>query len=441
MSAHSTSAASAWRYGVPGLPLAFAALPLYVHLPHHYASLGVPLATLGGVLLLARALDALSDPLLGRWFDGVYRRGPVAVWRWAGLAALVLWGGLLALLFPPPAVTTMLPAWALGGLAVTTLAYSVLAIAHQSWGARLGGDASTQARLVAWREGWTLAGVVSASVLPAAAGWPLTLALLAVVLPLALLAWARGPYPGPPAAAPSPADAPDLRRPWRHGAFRRLLAVFVLSGMASAIPATLVRFFIADRLQAPQWEPLFLASYFLAAAAGMPAWLAAVRRVGLARAWLLGMGLSIGVFAWAAGLDAGDTLAYALVCVLSGLALGADLALPAALLAGVIDAAGDRSRHEGAYFGWWSLAAKGNLALAAGLALPTLALLGYTPGTRDASGLLALTIAYAGLPCLIKALAAALLWHGFIRHRAAAALHPVPPSATPTTQSIDRRGS
>ncbi|MCX7692727.1 MFS transporter [Tepidimonas taiwanensis] len=437
---------SAWRYGLPGLPLAFAALPLYVHLPHHYATLGVPLGALGGVLLLARVFDALTDPLLGRWLDGVYRRGAEAVWRWAWVAALVLWVGMLALLFPPAGVSGALPAWALGGLVVTTLAYSALAIAHQSWGARLGGDAPTQARLVAWREGWTLAGVITASVLPAVAGWSVTLAVLAVALPLALFAWGRGPHPTAVANAPAtstpatsapatpvsatPLIPSDLRLPWRRPAFRRLMAVFVLSGLASAIPATLVLFFIADRLQAPQWEALFLSIYFLAAAAGMPMWLAAVRRVGLARAWLLGMGLSIAMFVWAAGLDAGDTVAYALVCGLSGLALGADLALPAALLAGVIDETGDRGRHEGAYFGWWNLAAKGNLALAAGLALPVLALLGYTPGTRDTAGLQALTVAYAVLPCFFKALAAALLWHGFVRRR------PAMPLTQPIAESI-----
>src|SRR5450830_948259 len=54
-------------YGLMGLPLAFVALPLYVVLPHHYAStLGAPLAALGGVLLGARLLDALVDPGLGR---------------------------------------------------------------------------------------------------------------------------------------------------------------------------------------------------------------------------------------------------------------------------------------------------------------------------------------------------------------------------------------
>ena len=60
------TAAHGWRnatlYGLLGLPLAFAALPLYVILPNHYArEFGVPLAALGAVLLAARLLDALAD--------------------------------------------------------------------------------------------------------------------------------------------------------------------------------------------------------------------------------------------------------------------------------------------------------------------------------------------------------------------------------------------
>jgi len=38
------------------------------------------------------------------------------------------------------------------------------------------------------------------------------------------------------------------------------------------VPATLVLFFIRDRLQAAAFEPLFLASYFAAGALSMPLW-------------------------------------------------------------------------------------------------------------------------------------------------------------------------
>ena len=71
-------------------------------------------------------------------------------------------------------------------------------------------------------------------------------------------------------------------------------------------------------------------------------------------------------------LGAGDVAAFTAVCVASGVALGADLTLPGALLAGVIQRAGHAGAREGAYFGWWNFATKLNLALAAGLALPLL---------------------------------------------------------------------
>ena len=177
----------------------------------------------------------------------------------------------------------------------------------------------------------------------------------------------------------------------------------------------LVLFFIRDRLQAAAWEPLFLASYFAAGALSMPLWLRAVARWGLARTWLAGMGLAIVTFAWAALLGAGDVAAYTAVCLASGAALGADLALPGALLAGVIQRAGHGARLEGGYFGWWNFATKLNLALAAGIALPLLGLMGYVPGSRSGQALQALTLAYCLLPCLLKLVAAGLLWTLWIR--------------------------
>ena len=147
----------------------------------------------------------------------------------------------------------------------------------------------------------------------------------------------------------------------------------------------------------------------------MPLWLRAVARYGLARSWLAGMGLAIVTFAWAMLLSEGDVVAFTAVCVASGIALGADLTLPGAMLTGVIQRAGHAGRLEGAYFGWWNFATKLNLALAAGIALPLLAAIGYTPGSRDADALSALTIAYCLLPCVLKLAAAGLLYTRWIR--------------------------
>ena len=80
------AAAPAWRggwaqglaYGGLGLPLAFVALPLYVVLPNHYAAeFGIPLATLGALLLVysvymlsqVRLPSLVLSPRAGLWGD------------------------------------------------------------------------------------------------------------------------------------------------------------------------------------------------------------------------------------------------------------------------------------------------------------------------------------------------------------------------------------
>jgi len=146
-------------YGLMGFPLAFAALPLYVILPNHYArAFGVPLATLGVVLLGARLFDAFIDPALGKLVDRLFTRSAGAVLVFGALAAVVLALGFVLLFFPPALSPTALVAWASLMLMITYAGYSALTVAHQAWGALLGGSEMQQSRIVAWREGLGLLG-------------------------------------------------------------------------------------------------------------------------------------------------------------------------------------------------------------------------------------------------------------------------------------------
>ncbi len=426
-------------YGLLGLPLAFIALPLYVLLPHHYADRhAVPLAALGLLLLAVRLADAVLDPALGRLADRLLDAPGRRAWQVAGLCAAAMAAGFWALFHAPSGWSVpALLAWCGAGLVLTYLAYSLASIVHQAWGARLGGTDLAQARRVAWREGAALLGVMVASVLPSLAGLDLTGALLALLLLAGW--WALRGVPEVAARRTTSLPAASTASPWALSGFRPLLAVYLLNGIASAVPATLVLFFVRDRLQAPAWEGAFLAIYFAAGALSLPLWLRLVAWRGLIRAWLAGMLLAIVTFAGAALLGPGDVAGFAAVCAASGLALGADLAVPGALLAGIarraqpvshtgVDAGAADTRAaaagEGACFGWWNAATKLNLALSAGLVLPALDLAGYRPGVTDASALHALGLAYAVLPCLLKLAAAALLW------RCAAAIQPLNPRET-----------
>jgi glycoside/pentoside/hexuronide:cation symporter, GPH family len=404
------SAQQGVRYGLLGLPLAFVALPLYVVLPNHYArEFGVPLATLGALLLGARLFDAVIDPWLGRTSDRLFAHSAARLLRVCLVAALLLAVGFTALFFPPVRGAALVQ-WALVALVVTYTSYSMVSVAHQSWGARLGGDAAQRSRIVAWREGLALVGVLVASVLPVVAGLGATTVVFTLLLAAGMAAWLRAAQPAPVDAATTTPHT-TLWMPLARPGFGALLLVFVFNGIASAVPATLVLFFIQDLLQAPkQLEGAFLTAYFLAAALSIPLWLRAVARFGLWRAWLGSMLLAVAVFVWAATLGAGNVLPFMAVCALSGIALGADLAVPPALLAGLIQANGDHGHGEGAYFGWWNFATKLNLALAAGLALPALDLFGYSPGARSPAALQALVIAYCVLPCALKLIAASALY-------------------------------
>jgi Na+/melibiose symporter-like transporter len=410
------------RYGAPSLAFAFVALPLYVYLPEHYVTrYAVPLGYLGAVLLLTRFTDALFDPWLGRLADHLLRRG------WAKPALLaacaLMFAGFAALFALPALLPFAAGEWRftllfIAALLLTYLGFSAASIVHQAWGATLGADEAQLARTVAWREGLGLAGVLLAAVVPQLGGATALVAVFAVALILSLALLRRAPDPAPHhAVAHAKLHWRSLLAPLHSRRFVALLAVFVTSGIAAAIPATLVLFFIRDRLDAAALSGAYLFAYFAAAGLLVPIWLRAVRRWGAARCWLLGMGLAVAAFVWAALLQPGDRWGYALVVVLSGAALGPDLVMPPALLAGVIRAGGHGNRLEGSYFGVWNFATKLNLALAAGLALPLLALFGYRPGTLETGVLPPLVVAYCLLPSLLKLVSAGLLWQFFVRGR------------------------
>ena len=393
-------------YGLLRMPLALLELPLFVFLPALYGGrFGVDLATVGAVLFFTRLLDAGADPLIGRAID---RSGPAgSLQRWIRIGLPVLALGFAAMLLPPVG-QAWLPAWLAATSLLTYLAYSAVSIAYQAWGAGIGASAAQRARVTAVREGFGLVGVLIAAGLIATGDARALVAAFVVFAVTAAAFLGRAPAPlRHSAAAGEHGDGARTSTtvPWPellgNRPFRWLLAAFVLNGVATAMPATLVLFFVRDVLGGgDRTAALLLAAYFLAGAAGMPLWILLARRAGLRTAWLLGIAFAVLAFVWALGLGRGDLPAFFAVCVLTGLALGSDLAIPPALLAGVIRDAGHGGRGEGSYFGLWNLATKANLAAAAGIGLPLLGWLGYAPGQGGST--LALSLAYAALPCALK---------------------------------------
>ena len=390
-----------FAYGGLGLPLAFAALPLYVHLAPFYSGV-ISLSVLGAILLALRFLDAAIDPMIGALFDRFpHPRSLIAL----SLPLLGLgWMGVFTL----PTTLPVVP-WLIVMLTLTTVGYSLATVVHNTWGARLSSVPHERTRLFAAREGFGLVGVVLAAALPTMLAATLAEGLtrmgwifLGLLLGFAVITLIATP------AMQRSTHAPRFRqllRPLANPAFARFAPGYLLNGVAAALPATLVIFFIDDVLQLAAHSGLFLAIYFMSGALGLPLWVRLAKRIGTLDAWLVSMGLAIAAFVGAFWLGEGDLVGYALVCTASGLALGADLALPPALVADMIDA--DPAPQPGAYYGLMSFFAKLTLALAAGLALPLLDAWGYAPGGGN---LFALSATYALLPIIMKLGALAWFW-------------------------------
>lgn len=423
----STSQRMQVAYGLLGAPLAFGALPLYVALPHHYAQLpGVDMASLGAVLLAARGLDAAIDPAVGRWVDSLLQRSEQHAWWVACLGSVVLAIGFALLWQVPEGISPL--AWLMLTLPVCTLACSSLTIAHLAWGTRWNGSPAWRARIAAWREGSALFGVMFASALLSRSTEHWLSAALVIGLLIGLLGLRHTiGFQQPGASSTGPAQGTPS--PWANPAFRRLAMVHLLNGMAAAIPATLLPFFVADRLQRPELQGLFLLGYFGAAALAVPAWLRAVARWGLAPTWRWGMVCTVLAFVLTPWLNPDNAWWFMAICLASGAALGADLAVPGALLTGLVQQTqphpGDHApsakttvqpSSAGLHAGWWAFIGKLSLALAAGLSLPLLQALGYQAGSHDPIAQQSLVMAYAGLPCVLKLMAVATLWWGERQH-------------------------
>lgn len=413
-------------YALPGFVLAIPTLPVAIYLPALYgADLGV--AAVGVALLIARAVDVFTDPLVGalsdRWRARWGRRKP---WIVAG----ALLGGLaLIQLFQPPHEVSFayLTVWSL----LLYFGWTVINIPYSAWGAEMSADYHQRTRVTSAREGAMLLGIVLAGVLPAIViGLGMTerealrlVSWIAVVLGGPFIVWMLIAVPDPLPSQPDFAGAPltwprfgrDMGIIAENAPFRRLIAAWFVNGLANGIPATLFLMFLEHRLSAgPGERSALILVYFLSAVLAIPAWLALSKRHGKHRVWSWAMIATCAAFVWVPLLAPGDIALFALVCAVTGFGLGADLALPPSLQADVIDLDARRvgRSRAGLFFAMWGMAAKLALAAAVGISLPLLAFFGFDArGQSTEQGLFALSVIYSLVPVVLKTAAIAMVWN------------------------------
>ncbi len=385
--------------------LSAAGLPIYIHAPKFYVDeYGVSLAALGTVLFGLRLLDVVQDPLFGRISETMRDRRGSAV----AIGVIAMAGGMLGLFAFEPPFSPML--WFALMLTFVFSGFSFLTINFYAQGvvkaAHLSGHGHLA--LARWRETGALLGVCAAAIAPVAltgffdapfAAFAFGFAVLSLVaLLLMRVEWSGTDLP------PSAGFAHVLQDPLA----RRLLLIALVNAAPVAVSSTLFLFFVEIRLGAPGLEGPLLLLFFLAAALAAPVWGKLAERHSPKQVLLAAMVLAILAFGGAMFLGPGDWPLFALVCLFSGFALGADLTLLPAIFAARM-ARISPSAAEG--FGLWSFVSKFTLAFAAVTLLPALELAGFDSGSEvnPPAALWLLSLLYAALPCALKLIAIALL--------------------------------
>lgn len=411
-------------YALPAFVVALPTIPVYIHLPTLYGvQLGIGLATTGYILLITRLFDTVTDPLVGFLCDRLkiwnLRRKP-----WIAVGAIVAGIGLYKILNPVDDVTgSYLMIWCL----VLYAGWTMVAVPYLAWGAELSSDYNERTRITAWREGFGLLGIVGAGALGAATvslGWSESesigtiawsaIALGIVVIPILLRSVPEYAAESDSSAAiDNPPLLESLRTLGANKLFLRLLVAWFVNGVANGIPAALFFIYLEHGLAAgPEIRPRFVLLYFIAAILSIPLWFRLSRYLGKHRAWCWGMVAACIAFVSVPWIDEDGFYAFALVCIVTGMALGADLSLPPALQADVIDYAKYRfgSSQTGLQFALWGMSTKLALAAAVGFALPGLEFSGFDPAAPSEQGRKALLVIYAFIPVVMKVLVIFMVW-------------------------------
>lgn len=408
------SVAEQVRYGSLGSVIALGGIPLYLYAPDFYAAQrGLDLALIGILLLILRLLDAFTDPLWGYVGDRWARKRGTLYLFFALLFLLGMWA-----LFSPPAFAGAV--WFFLAVLFASAGYSYLTILLNSM-ASLRADSDREAvTLTTSRESFVLLGLMLAALAPplltqifgVETGYHLFVGGFLVVGLIIAWYW-HGWLQRQQVASVSPGEFG-----WQSlGGYRAVLGaanktylIYGVSALASACPAVLFIFFVRDYLQAEQWTGVFLFVYFVAGVIGMPLWRNISHRLGLDVSWLISMMVAIAAFSGVLFIQPGELWLYALICLLSGLAFGADLAMPSARLVGDLARDGLQSESSRA-FALMAFLSKLVLAISAALLLWALDRVGFVPAAENtAEQLNVLAIGYGGVPILLKIIAAILLF-------------------------------
>lgn len=412
-------------YAAPQLALAAMYFPVFAFvIPFYNEQRGLSLEVLGLIFVAVRLVDAVTDPLMGAVSDATRSRfGRRKVWMAAAtpLVCLSVW---MTMVPGPETSAAYVAFWVLA----LTLSWTMALTPYFAWGGEISSDYRGRTAVTAWRETVFLVGTLLAAALYGSApedpalGLERVASAVLITLPVGVaLAIALAPEPKPRFGVEAAAGAlswtawkATAQALWANGPMRRFMTSHILNSAANGLPPVLLLLYVTNVLggTGADFATAFIL-YFAGAIVAAPFWSLFTQRASKHRVWCYAMLYSMAIFALVPFLGQGDVGLFFAISVLTGLAYGADIVLPPAIQADVVDVdtAETGVERTGVYFALWSVVLKGASGLAGGAAAIALGLAGFQSGAdNSAAAMTALVSLYAVAPIILKGFAIAAIW-------------------------------
>ncbi|MAT83080.1 MAG: MFS transporter [Gammaproteobacteria bacterium] len=382
------------------IPMAAMGMPIAVYLPPFYSDgLGLSLVTVGTVFTLARIWDVVTDPVMGLVIDRFDSR-----WgrrkHWIALSIPILLVSVWAVFMPDPDAVS--GGYLLFWMIALYVGYTMLAIAHQSWGAELTTTYDDRSRLFGWREIFVIGGMTAVLAIPAlieltgrddqaskvaSMGWFCLILFPLTVVPTLMFV---PDTHQPPATSVRWREALALLV--RNAILWRLLAADLTSGFGTGVAGAMYIFVASYVFLLPSHASIALLFYFLAGFLAMPLWLKLAYRVGKDTALKISLLYGSGVmFALVVLAEPGNVPVLWAFTILYGVAFGAAPTLLRSMMADLTDDDELRSgrKRSGLFFALLTTTNKLGAALAVGISFAILEkVVGFAPGPDNSQAAL-----------------------------------------------------
>ena len=393
-------------YGTLAIPIAFLGLPLYIYLPNFYVNeVGLNVAVVGVVLFVSRLIDMIADPFIGRISD-IYLKAKYMIL----IGSIVL---LISFYFlSHPKIDSIL--WLFLFSTFTYIGFSFVNIAYLSLNAKLGKSYHDNTKLSFSREIFTILGVLTALMLPylfhvandSQKSLTLMFETIVFVLPICLIVFIFYIKEDRNIKIKNSMKESLQKFINDFSKSKSLFTAFILNNLANAIPATLFLFYVQLVLKSPEHTGILLIIYFFAAVLALPLWLFLSKKYSKSKLWIISILIACIVFCFVPFLNEGDYMAFALISAISGMSLGADMALPTSIQSDIAQESKKRGNEvSGVLFGFWAMITKLSLALAVFVTFSVLELVGFDSKNPSALALITLALLYSILPVILKLLA------------------------------------